>query len=61
MKNTKLSLADFKAKAENVNTNEVLEKVQGGDWGDCHGFWGQAAKGFDNWVAGNMNDPLFNP
>ncbi|WP_207555636.1 hypothetical protein [Tenacibaculum maritimum] len=36
MNNKRLSLADFKAKAENVNTNEVLEKIQGGEMDDCH-------------------------
>ncbi len=36
MKNGKLSLADFKAKAEKVSTNELLDKVQGGRLDDCH-------------------------
>lgn len=44
MKNERLSLDAFKAKAENVNTNEVLEKVQGGGWSDCHGYWGKVGK-----------------
>jgi hypothetical protein len=38
MENTKLSLADFKAKVDKVETNEILEKVQGGKDNDCH-FW----------------------
>ena len=46
MQNGRLSFEAFKAKAENVNTNEVLEKVQGGDWSDCHGFWGAVGKAF---------------
>ena len=36
----RLSLADLKAKANATETNAVLEKVQGGSWSDCHGFWG---------------------
>ena len=44
MSNKRLSLDAFKAKAENLNTNEVLEKVQGGDWSDCHGCSGTWAK-----------------
>lgn len=36
MENTKLSLADFKAKAEKVSKNEVLDKVQGGSDSSCH-------------------------
>ena len=44
MCNAKLSLEAFKAKAENVSTNEVLEKVQGGNWSDCHGCDGTWAK-----------------
>jgi hypothetical protein len=44
MNNQRLSLADFKAKAENTNTNEILEKVQGGESSGCHGYWGQVGK-----------------
>lgn len=37
MKNKKkLTLDSFKEKAESVATNDILEKVQGGDWFDCH-------------------------
>jgi hypothetical protein len=36
MENTKLSLADFKAKAEKVETIDILEKVHGGANDDCH-------------------------
>lgn len=32
----KLSLADFKAKAEKVSTSELLDKVQGGTMEGCH-------------------------
>jgi|TARA_B110000259_G_scaffold126929_1_gene143553 hypothetical protein len=53
MNNQRLSLAEFKAKAENTNTNEILEKVQGGSMSSCHGYWGQVGKsiehGWNNW------------
>jgi len=62
MNNSRLSLADFKAKAEITNTNDVLEKVQGGDMSDCHGFWGQLAKIFSDPDWGNIgNDPVAPP
>jgi len=44
MSNTRLSLEAFKAKAENVNTNEVLEKIQGGASIECHGASTQLGK-----------------
>ncbi|MDC9722983.1 MAG: hypothetical protein PSN34_09465 [Urechidicola sp.] len=44
MKNSKLSLADFKAKANQTETSEVLEKVQGGGLTDCHGESGRIGK-----------------
>jgi hypothetical protein len=44
MKNTKLSLADFKAKAETTNGKELLNNIQGGKWKDCHGFTGGLGK-----------------
>ncbi|MFT6947467.1 MAG: hypothetical protein ACJARP_001892 [Vicingaceae bacterium] len=44
MENSRLSLADFKEKAEKVNSNEVLETIQGGELEWCHGYWGQKAK-----------------
>jgi hypothetical protein len=53
MSNKRLSLEAFKAKAENVSTNEVLEKIQGGDWSDCHGcngFWAKF-KNYLKWQA----------
>tara|TARA_B100000809_G_C14976482_1_gene472896 strand:+ start:622 stop:792 length:171 start_codon:yes stop_codon:yes gene_type:complete len=36
MNNAKLSLADFKANADKVETIQVLEKVQGGADAHCH-------------------------
>ncbi len=44
MRKKRLSLEAFKAKVENVNTDKVLEKVQGGNWSDCHGCDGTGAK-----------------
>lgn len=45
MKNQKrLSLDAFKEKANSVTNEEIMKNVQGGAWGDCHGFWGQAQK-----------------
>ncbi len=44
MENKKLSLDAIKAKATNVSTSEVLEKIQGGRWYDCHGCSGTMAK-----------------
>ena len=49
MSNTRLSLEAFKAKAENVSASEVLEKVQGGNWSDCHNCNGTWAKIKDYW------------
>ncbi len=49
MSSKRLSFDAFKTKVENVNTNEVLEKIQGGtDFLGCHGFWGQMEKALDD-------------
>jgi hypothetical protein len=55
---SRLSLDAFKTKAENVNTNEVLEKVQGGNWYDCHGCDGTWAKVKDYLKEAAQSDPL---
>lgn len=44
MKTEKLSLDAFKAMADSVQTDEVMESIEGGSWSDCHGFWGQTRK-----------------
>ncbi|MFZ4927974.1 hypothetical protein [Chryseobacterium sp. Mn2064] len=44
MENKKLSLDAFKAMAEKVQTEEVMQKIEGGDAAECHGFAGQARK-----------------
>ncbi|CAA7393231.1 hypothetical protein [Chryseobacterium fistulae] len=40
----KLSLDAFKDMAEKVQTEEVMQKVEGGDFSECHGTTGQIAK-----------------
>jgi hypothetical protein len=44
MKNTKLSLADFKAKADKAETIEALDAIHGGGLFNCHGRWGGIGK-----------------
>jgi hypothetical protein len=46
MKTEKLSLDAFKAMAENVQEQEVMSQIEGGNWSDCHGFWGTVGKSF---------------
>ena len=47
----KLSLDDFKAMANNVQSEEVMQQIEGGllDLFDCHGFWGQVGKACRDW------------
>ena len=48
MKNTRrLTLAQFKAKADKSNVVENLERIKGGDLNDCHGIWGVIGKKWD--------------
>lgn len=59
MKNAKLSLADFKAKADKVETMEALDAVNGGGLFNCHGNLGKIGKAivyearyaFDRWLS----------
>ena len=44
MNNTKLSLADFKANADKVETMEALDAINGGSLFNCHGRWGRIGK-----------------
>jgi hypothetical protein len=46
MKTKKLSLDEFKALEKNVKIEEAMEQVNGGNWSDCHGFWGTVGKSF---------------
>lgn len=51
----KLSLAELKEKANNISQNEMMEKIQGGTWSDCHGFWGGLHKAIImTWESGGM-------
>lgn len=36
MKNKRLSLADFKAKANQTEEKDILNKIQGGAYPECH-------------------------
>ena len=44
MKTEKLNLDAFKAMAENVQTEDVMNQIEGGTLFDCHGFWGGVGK-----------------
>jgi hypothetical protein len=44
MKNSKMSLDAFKAKAENENLEVALDSIQGGGLFNCHGKSGQVGK-----------------
>ncbi len=50
MKTEKLSFEAFKAMADNVQTEDVLNQIEGGDLTDCHGFWGWVGKKIDTIV-----------
>ncbi|WP_445710767.1 hypothetical protein [Flavobacterium sp.] len=41
---SKLSLDALKERAENLQSEEVMNKIEGGGWSDCHGFWGGIGK-----------------
>lgn len=44
MKTEKLSLDAFKAMANNVQSEELMEQIEGGNLFDCHGYWGGVGK-----------------
>jgi len=44
MKTEKLSFEAFKSMADNVQTEDVLNQIEGGTLLDCHGFWGPVGK-----------------
>lgn len=48
MESKKLSLDAFKEMANEVQSEEVLKQIEGGTWGDCHGYWGKLGKYFDD-------------
>ncbi|GEM_PF-5465260 len=47
----RLSLAELKVKANAIEKGEILEKVQGGGWSDCHGATG----GIGKWWRGDAD------
>lgn len=52
---------DFKAKAENLKSDDVLAKIQGGDWSDCHGCssgWAKAVSYLQAAFDGNNGYPI---
>ena len=48
MKNSRMSLDAFKAKAELANETIALDAIQGGSLSDCHGFSGRVGKALDH-------------
>ncbi len=48
--NSRLSLAEMKAKADQSSTLDNLEAIQGGNLFDCHGKWGAIGKKVGAWV-----------
>jgi len=52
MKTEKLSFDAFKLMAENVQTNEIMNQIEGGNLFDCHGFWGGVGKKIRDIVVG---------
>lgn len=40
----KLSLDALKERAEKVQTDEMMNQIEGGGLWDCHGFWGAIGK-----------------
>ena len=63
MSNKRLSLDAFKAKANQTEASDILDKIQGGTAeSDCHGFWGQVGKIFSDPQWGNIGtDPVAPP
>ena len=49
MSNKRLSLDAFKAKANQTEASDILDKIQGGTAeSDCHGFWGMILKAIED-------------
>ena len=61
MKNAKMSLDAFKAKAENENLEVALDSIQGGNLFNCHGKSGQAGKAIAVWATGRLDTWLNGP
>ncbi len=56
MKNAKMSLDAFKAKAENENLEVALDSIQGGNLFNCHGNSGQAGKKIIGWIGDRIDE-----
>ncbi len=50
MKTQKLSFEDFKLMANNVQSDEIMQQIEGGSLFDCHGFWGRIGKAVGNLI-----------
>ena len=61
MKNSKMSLDAFKAKAENENLEVALDSIQGGNLFNCHGNAGQAGKAIAGWATDRFDKWLNGP
>jgi hypothetical protein len=59
----KLTFTELKEKAKSTNQNEVLEKIQGAGWFDCHGVSGYLGKAWKMWEWGpnEVLGPMANP
>lgn len=58
MKNQKLSFDAFKSMADNVQSDEVMQQIEGGNLFDCHGFWGEVGKATGRFLEGVVRDAL---
>ncbi|MBP6270925.1 MAG: hypothetical protein KA394_00165 [Fluviicola sp.] len=61
MKNSKMSLEAFKAKAENQNVEIAMDNIQGGNLFNCHGESGQAGKKIGRWITDRVDNWLNGP
>ena len=58
MKTEKLSLNAFKAMADNVQTEDVMNQIEGGNLFDCHGYWGAVGKRVRDIVVEEIIDSI---
>ena len=58
MKTEKLSLNAFKAMADNVQTEDVMNQIEGGNLFDCHGDWGAVGKRVRDIVVEEIIDSI---
>ena len=60
MKTEKLSLDAFNAMADNVQTEDVMNQIEGGSLFDCHGFWGNVGKATGRLIEKEANRAIDN-